>query len=63
MDEKTRLNLMTIISDIQFNHAPAKERDDESTYRFLEGMYEGLQMAYDLIETYGKKEVREVSEA
>ena len=50
MDDKTARKVLRLISDTQFAHAPVKDREDESTYRFHEGMYAGLQMAYDIIE-------------
>lgn len=51
MDGRTKRKILTAISDAQYAHAPDKDRDDESTYRFHEGVYEGLQMAFDIVES------------
>ena len=49
IDRKTRLKIMSMISDEQFAHAPDKDRDTEEEYRYHEGMYAGLQIAYDIV--------------
>ena len=49
IDRKTRLKIMSCISDEQFAHAPDKDRDTEEEYRYHEGMYAGLQIAYDIV--------------
>ena len=47
--------IMTMIADEQYAHAPDKDRDSEDDYRFHEGMYSGLQMAWDIVESFGKQ--------
>lgn len=56
MDSKTMQTILRMISDAQFAHAPDKDRDDEIAYRFHEGIYEGLQMAFAIVEAVEKKE-------
>ena len=59
MDNKTVQKVLRLISDTQFAHAPVRDREDESTYRFHKGMYAGLQMAYDIIEEALKQEQKD----
>lgn len=51
MNGRTKQKILTAISDAQYAHAPDKDRDDESAYRFHEGICVGLQMAFDIVET------------
>ena len=55
MDRKTRLKILSMISDVQYAHAPDKDRDSEEDYRYHEGMYAGLQMAYDIVYSLGER--------
>ena len=50
-----RTKILTMITDEQYAHAPDKDRDSEDDYRYHEGMYAGLQMAYDIVYSLGER--------